>query len=204
MFITWEDRKNSGRLDTHRLTTKPAFSFEYAWFVVNDETAQYVESHEYGYWNTDMTDEQRAEVVAWYDAFEVPAAVVQQAEPIELTAEELLERAKSEKEFEIRDQSYTEELQSVADADGNVWVGGYESASRLGLKVLLAEQNEETAVTLFTEAKLPVELTIDEAKSVVKLVSDTYEALFAKRNALLVMLSNAATLEEVEAISWEV
>ena len=199
MFITWEDRKNSGRLDIHRLTTKPEFSFEYAWFLVNGETAQYVESHEYGYWNTDMTDEQRAEVVAWYDAFEVPAPI-----PYEPTAEELLERAKVSKEREIRRAFAVEEAKSVTDSNGNTWVGGYESAARLGLKVLIAEQNGEESVVLFTEDRLPVEMTLSVAKSVVKLVSDTYEGLLATRNGYLVEIYASDAVESVSSIYWGV
>ncbi len=66
MKITWEDRKNRGTVDKQSIRTKPTFSFEYAWFNVTDDTAEYVESHEYGNWNKDMTAEQKAEVVDYY------------------------------------------------------------------------------------------------------------------------------------------
>jgi hypothetical protein len=72
MKITWEDRKGRGQVDGHTITEKPVFSFEYAWFLVTDDKAQYVESHEYGYWNKDMTTEQRQEVVDFYVAWEPP------------------------------------------------------------------------------------------------------------------------------------
>lgn len=87
MNITWEDRKNGGFINDHRITEKPVFSFEYAWFLVNDETAQYVESHEYGVWNKDMTPEQRQEVIEFYNGWEPPAV----EQPPELTPEELLQ-----------------------------------------------------------------------------------------------------------------
>lgn len=87
MNITWEDRKNGGFINDHRITEKPVFSFEYAWFLVTDETAQYVESHEYGVWNKDMTEGQRQEVVDFYNAWEAP---VPEPTP-EPTPEELLQ-----------------------------------------------------------------------------------------------------------------
>jgi hypothetical protein len=66
MNITWEDRKNGGSIDDYSLTEKPQLSFNYAWLLVTDETAQYVESHNIGHWNKDMSTEQRQEVVDFY------------------------------------------------------------------------------------------------------------------------------------------
>ncbi|MCL7931678.1 hypothetical protein [Halomonas llamarensis] len=73
MKITWEDRKNSGRIDDHVFTEKPPLSFKYAWFLVTGDTAQFVESHEKGYYNKDMSGEQREEVIAFYQAWTPPA-----------------------------------------------------------------------------------------------------------------------------------
>ena len=66
MKITWEDRKNSGSIDNEPLTVKPVFSFEYAWFLVNDATAQYVKTHDVGTYNEDMPAEMKAEVEEFY------------------------------------------------------------------------------------------------------------------------------------------
>lgn len=90
MEVTWEDRKNAGRIDDHYINEKPVFSFEYAWFLVDDDTAQFVESHELGYWNKDMTAEQRQEVVEYYNAWAPP-------QPVPPTLDEL----KQEKHAEI-------------------------------------------------------------------------------------------------------
>lgn len=87
MNITWEDRKNKGQINGYVITKKPLLSFDYAWFLVTEETAQYVESHEYGVWNKDMTLEQRQEVIEFYNGWEPPAV----EQPPELTPEELLQ-----------------------------------------------------------------------------------------------------------------
>ncbi|MCL7930444.1 DUF4376 domain-containing protein [Halomonas llamarensis] len=73
MKITWEDRKQRGIIDNHTIIDKPQLSFEYAWFLVTDDTAEYVESHEYGYWNKEMTTKQRQEVVEFYQSWAPPA-----------------------------------------------------------------------------------------------------------------------------------
>ena len=69
MNVTWEDRKNSGSIDNEPLNTKPVFSFEYAWFLVNDTTAQFVATHEVGTYNEDMTEAMKAEVIAFYNGY---------------------------------------------------------------------------------------------------------------------------------------
>lgn len=69
MYITYEQRKNRGKIDNEILTEKPTFIFEYAWFLVTDDTAQYVESHGLGVYNKDMTDEMKTEVTAFYNNY---------------------------------------------------------------------------------------------------------------------------------------
>lgn len=69
MKITWEDRKNIGSIDDEILSIKPEFSFEYAWFLVNDETAQFVPTHEEGTYNEDMSEDMRLEVLDFYNSY---------------------------------------------------------------------------------------------------------------------------------------
>ena len=66
MKITYEDRKEIGSIDGLALGDKPTFSFAYAWFLVTDNTAQYVATHEPGTYNEDMTIEMRDEVIEFY------------------------------------------------------------------------------------------------------------------------------------------
>jgi len=68
MEITWEDRKGFGRIDSQLIKDKPVLSFDYAWFLITDDTAQYVESHDPGVWNKDLSTDQRQEIVAYYNA----------------------------------------------------------------------------------------------------------------------------------------
>lgn len=66
MQITWEDRKGRGLIDGAEITEKPKLSFDYAWFKVVDGFGQYVESHDHGYWNKDLTLDQVQEIVDYY------------------------------------------------------------------------------------------------------------------------------------------
>lgn len=86
MYITWEDRKNYGVIDNNALTIKPELGFTYAWFLANDHTAQYVESHEEGYFNESMSVEQKQAVMDFYNAWEAPII-----EPYVPTVEEIRE-----------------------------------------------------------------------------------------------------------------
>lgn len=74
MYITWEDRKNTGSIDGVPLQKKPVFSFEYAWFLLTEDTALYVESHDDGYFNKPLTQEQINEVTTFYNNWEPPVA----------------------------------------------------------------------------------------------------------------------------------
>jgi hypothetical protein len=76
MFITWEDRKNKGKIDKQALYQKPELSFTYAWFLVTDDTAQFVETHAEGTYNEDMSDTQKAEVIAFYNTYVRPAKTI--------------------------------------------------------------------------------------------------------------------------------
>ncbi len=90
MYITWEDRKGYGQKDSWPLLEKPVLSFEYAWFLLTDETAQYVESHDPGVFNKDMSPEQIQEVTAFYHSWSAPTP-----EPYVPTVEDKVQEHKS-------------------------------------------------------------------------------------------------------------
>lgn len=72
MYFTWEDRKNRGKVGDLTIVEKPTFSFDYAWILLTDETAQFVESHEKGVYNKYMTDEMASEVSAFVESYQPP------------------------------------------------------------------------------------------------------------------------------------
>ena len=76
MIITWEDRKNLGQIDGSYFTTKPTLSFECAWFLVTDNTAQYVPTHEEGAWNRDLDTAQKQEILGFYSAYVREATIL--------------------------------------------------------------------------------------------------------------------------------
>lgn len=87
MFFTWEDRRKRGKVGELTILEKPNFSFEYAWILLNDSTAQFVESHNPNVYNKEMTEEQIEEVASFVNNYVPPSPVI--PEP---TADELRER----------------------------------------------------------------------------------------------------------------
>lgn len=80
MKITWNDAKGRGYIDHNALAVRPVFSFEYAWFLVTDETAQYVVSSGAEHSNQQMTREQRQEVIEYYKNWEPTKEVLSVAD----------------------------------------------------------------------------------------------------------------------------
>lgn len=146
MYITWEDRKGRGSVDNHALKEKPVFSFEYAWFLVTETSAQFVESHEYGYWNEDMSEEQRLEVVDFYESWSPPVELPV-AEPEPLPPEEVLSSEMDQASYLIlsqREQAFSEGV--PFDFDGTpdrIQVRDGDRANILG--VLMAAERDIAA-----------------------------------------------------------
>ena len=69
MRITYEDRLNIGSIDSEILAIKPEFTFEYAWFLVTNASAEYVESHDLGVYNKLMTEDMVTEVIEYYNNY---------------------------------------------------------------------------------------------------------------------------------------
>ena len=118
MKITWEDRKNRGSIDGVSITTKPNFSFNYAWFQVTDTDAQYVGSHDEGIYNKDMSEAQKDEVMSFYSSYvftgEVPSFDETTHKAVESTVTEVID-GKTYSTYDIVELT-TEELEAIAKA----------------------------------------------------------------------------------------
>jgi len=93
MKVTWSDNTNSGNIDTHILKQKPTFSFEYEYIFINDEVSEYTPKERANYpqltniseadmisyyVNRPLSDEQKQEVVEWYNSFEAPQPTLEE------------------------------------------------------------------------------------------------------------------------------
>ncbi len=83
MFFTWDDRKSRGKVGELTILVKPELSFEYTWILVNDLTAQYVESRAPNVFNKDLSESQLEEVTSFAESYEPPTP-----KPIVLTGEQ--------------------------------------------------------------------------------------------------------------------
>lgn len=194
MKITWEDRKQSGFIDGHMIFLKPDLSFQYAWFLVDDHTAQYVESHEYGYWNKPMADAQQKEVVAYYQNWSIPEEA-----PESLT----LEEAKAQKRLEI-DEQYSAVLQTILqhypDAETKTWDKQEQEA-----RAYMADSTSPTPI--LSEIANARDMALDDLVAKVILKADAWiklsGAATGKRQRYESQIEAAATIQEVDAVLWE-
>lgn len=189
MNITWEDRKNRGTIDGASLPEKPVFSFEYAWFLVTDETAQYVESHELGVYNQDMTAEMRQEVVEYYNAWAAPIAP-------ELT----LAQVKANGIQQVKDEATTQSQQPIT-IESVSWTAGDGSASAIAGAVTLAQNLGETTATLWDADNINHEgVTFEEAASIAAQIAVAWRTIMFERNTKIAAINAATAIDEVNTV----
>jgi hypothetical protein len=89
MYFEWEDRKGHGIFKGYQespgimFIKKPDLGFTYAWVLLTDTTAQFVESHEEGFENKEMSQQQIDAILAYIENGEVHPPT------LEPTAEEI-------------------------------------------------------------------------------------------------------------------
>ncbi len=199
MKITWEDRKSAGRIDNHHITEKPQLSFEYAWILVDDDTAQYVESHNYGYWNKDMTPEQRQEVVDYYNAWEPP-------QPVPPTLDEM-KKAKRTEIDQRRDDAFAAGLHYEINGQPDIVQTRMEDKiNLLGLRIeaqeLKASGVTEAVMPFRAESNAEYALTpqqmIDLTNAALTHIQGIYQQSWQLKDAV----DAASAREGVEAVVW--
>ena len=82
------------------------------------------------------------------------------------------------------------------------WNGGYESAQKLDGAKRMAELLGQTSVTFYDLANVGHTLTIAESEVVITTIGIDYQTKFANKQAKVVAVDNATTLEELDAITW--
>lgn len=199
MKITWEDRKSAGRIDGHHITEKPVFSFQYAWFLVDDDTAQYVESHEYGYWNKDMTPAQRQEVIDYYNAWAPP-------QPVPPTLDEM-KHAKRAEINQRRDEAFSSGLRYEINGQPDVVQTRMEDKiNLLGLRIeaqeLKAAGVADAVMPFRAESNAGYTLTpqqmIDLTNAALAHIQGIYQQSWQLKDAV----ARATTPGDFEAIAW--
>lgn len=116
------------------------------------------------------------------------------------TVEQQLERAKEAKKCSIREGLALHLERPIVDGNGVGWNGGFESAIKLDAAKRLAEESGLTEVIFFDVHNQPYTLPILDATAVVTLVAGDYQSAFGIKQASLVAIDNAVTLEEIELV----
>ena len=118
----------------------------------------------------------------------------------ELTDVELLAQAKETKRTQIRNTFNTQvELPVLV---GTVsYHGGFDSAIKLDGAKRMVEALGGTTVTFYDVDNLPHILTLVEAQTVITAIGADYQTKFATKQAKMVQVENAITIEEVNNVS---
>jgi len=132
---------------------------------------------------------------------ELDEAIVQElANGFEAPTEaELLANAKQAKQSQIRDEFEVASNLPV-EVNGVSYVGGFESAIKLDAAKRMAEQAGVIEVVFFDINNDPNVLSLTDATAVVLSVGADYQTKFATKQARMVAVSNATTIEEVEVV----
>ncbi len=217
MHITWEDRKGSGKIDVQLLVERPIFSFEYAWIMVNDSTAQFVESHNEGVYNSELSTEQLAEVVSFYSSYVFDAAPPEYNPDIEkismsdsvsiidgkkfksydiipLTPSELdaklitkIEQLKDAKRNDIRDE-FDVSLAPSVSVNGIEWNSGFNSSLSIDGAARISAAAGATSVTVHSLDNKPHTLSIAAATQVAVMIGADYQQKFSFKQSRMVAL----------------
>jgi hypothetical protein len=215
MNITWEDRKGRGKIDDQPLTVKPVFSFDYAWIQVNDQSAQYVENHDEGVYNKDLTEAEVSEILAFYadyvfdglkpefdsniEKIELSQTIqviegkrytsydIVPLSELEISAniQQNIEFKKEEKRTEIRDD-FAIAITPPVEALGFTWNSGFNSSLSIDGAARIAAAAGFTEVTIHSLDNKPHMLSLADATQVAVIIGGAYQQQLAIKQARMV------------------
>ncbi len=120
--------------------------------------------------------------------------------PAEVLEAELVE-AREAKATQVKEEFALLSTLPVADADGLLWAGGWDSATKLDAAKRLAEVAGSATVTLYTDDNAAHTVTLPEALVVVLTVAGHYQVVLGKKQSFYLAIATASTVAEVIAIT---
>ena len=135
---------------------------------------------------------------AWY----VFNGSLTQTNPHAPTAAELLAQAQAAQKAIIKTSFVAAANANVTDSNGITWEGGFSSGNSIFLACQLAQQSNETSITLYDAAKAAHSMTIAEGMAVAKLIGDAYQKALGTKNSLYANIDAASTVSAVQKITW--
>ena len=135
---------------------------------------------------------------AWY----VVNGALTQTNPHAPTAAELLAQAQAAQKAIIKTSFVAAANANVTDSNGITWEGGFSSGNSIFLACQLAQQSNETSITLYDAAKAAHSMTIAEGMAVAKLIGDAYQKALGTKNSQYASIDAANTVSAVQKITW--
>lgn len=114
-----------------------------------------------------------------------------------------LEQVLAQKQAEARATAEESYRQTVVDADGNTWNGGFDSAQAIKAAADMAEFVGVSELSVFDSSNVEHVVTIGEAKTIAATIGMDYQAKFAAKQAAMRQLTETySALVDAGADSW--
>ena len=135
---------------------------------------------------------------AWY----VFNGSLTQTNPHAPTAAELLAQAQAAQKAIIKTSFVAAANANVTDANGVTWEGGFSSGNSIFLACQMAQQTNDTSITLYDAAKVPHTMTVAEGTAVAALIGKAYQKALGTKNSLYANIGAASTVSAVQKVTW--
>ncbi len=138
------------------------------------------------------------QVGAWY----VVNGILTQTNPYAPTPAELLAQAQTTQRALIKQSFISAANANVIDSNGITWEGGMASGNSIFLACQLAQQTNQSNITLYDVAKTPHSMTIAEGLAVAALIGEAYQKALGTKNSQYANIDAASTVSAVQKVTW--
>lgn len=140
------------------------------------------------------------QITKWNSAKLGPQPTLAQLEAAWPTAQ--LQQAQTAQRALIK-QSFTAAANAnVTDSNGITWEGGMASGNSIFLACQLAQQTNQSNITLYDVAKTPHSMTIAEGLAVAALIGEAYQKALGTKNSQYANIDAASTVSAVQKVTW--
>jgi len=114
----------------------------------------------------------------------------------------LLAQAQTAQKIIVKQSFTTAANANITDANGITWEGGMSSSNSIFLACQLAQQTNQTNITLYDASKKPHSMTVAEGMAVASLIGEAYQKALGTKNSLYANIDAASTVSAVQKVTW--
>lgn len=135
---------------------------------------------------------------AWY----VVNGALTQTNPYAPTEAQILANARAGQKAIIKKSFTAAANANVTDANGVIWEGGFSSGNSIFLACQLAQQTNQSNITLYDASKTPHTMTVAEGMVAAALIGEAYQKALGTKNSLYANIDAASTVSAVQKVTW--